>query len=135
MQYRVEVFRISGDSYEATVFHVNDDKQGTAAKTFNKNGDFLAIESQNDIEDFAIIRTGEMGEGGTQNNRINFNYGDPPFFKRSSNFQGCDANYAGTDSNFYQPDGYCKMSNIENNEKENNRIIDCYFSCAAPENG
>lgn len=134
---RVDVGRTSGDQYSASVYDGTGTKQGSAARPLPNDQDSLIIPGRGGLQDLAVIRTGEMGKVGTKGSVVHFNYGDhslPRFnpaldFMWTSDMQGCDANYAKKDSEVYQPGGYCKVQDIQEDEQGDYQKMSCYFPC------
>lgn len=137
MQCRVTVLRTSGDEYSATVYDGTGTKQGTAAKGLHNDQDSLIVLGQGGLQDLAVTRTGEMGKVGTKGSVVQFNYGAHNFvdfqfgrdFVWGSDEQGCDGNYAKSDPEVYQPGGYCKVPDIQEDENGDYQTISCYFPC------
>lgn len=79
LQCRVEVTRTSGDYYDATVYNVNANAQGTDSDQSTTDQQSFTILGGGDLLDLAIIRTGQMGQADTVGSRVDFNHGAAGF--------------------------------------------------------
>jgi hypothetical protein len=135
LQCKVTIVRDTNNFYKVTVFDSNGNAQGTKNDVLAKNQDTLTVPGTGGLLPLAVIVEGPVGLSGTVGSRIDFNYGDRPFF----NFElGTDFSWstvsAGTDGRFSNqypdtlPGGYCTVPNIEG-LLPGIQQIECYFPC------
>ena len=133
LQCKLVVTRTSGDNYDGTIFDLDGNEISQAADGLNEDGARLVIQPPTDksLGDIAIIRTGEMGQGGTAGSRVDFEFrlkggNATPLvdFDWNTETSGKDNRPSGSK--------YCDVPNIEDNEDGSRQTITCYYPCPLP---
>jgi hypothetical protein len=118
---------------------VEDKELARAAQGLHNDGEKIVLspaDSAQDWPDLWIIRTGEMGKGGTPGSRIDFVSahtadGENPMkdFKFTTESQGWDPRHKQVDDS--DKGYYCDVPNIDDrSENGPSQQITCYYPCS-----
>lgn len=140
-QCRVEILRTAGDNYAVSMHDASDGTElAKANQGLHNDGDRIVLspgDSATDWPDLWIIRTGEMGQGGTPGSRIDFVSahtadGENPLkdFKFTTESQGWDTRYKRVEGSNPERGYYCDVPNIDDSSENGpSQQITCYYAC------
>jgi hypothetical protein len=140
-QCKLELLRTAGDNYNVVIYDSVENKElAEGSQALNKDGDRMVIDPAQwkDYPKLIVIRTGEMGKGGTPGSRIDFisshtDDGSNPLtdFSFSTESQGWDDRFKKVDESDPKSAGlYCDVGNIDDSSENGpTQQITCYYPC------
>lgn len=139
-QCRLELLRTVGDNYNVAMYDRTDNSRlAVGTEGLHNDGDRIVLDPTDwkNYPKLIIIRTEEMGNGGTQGSKINFisshtDDGSNPLtdFSFSTESQGWDARFKKVDGSSPKKGFYCDVPNIDDNSENGpTQKITCYYPC------
>jgi hypothetical protein len=138
-QCKLELLRQTGDQYNVSIYDaVSNTLLAQDSKGLHNNRDELVLEpAGGSYPRLIVIRTGEMGKGGTPGSRVDFksshtDAGTNPLtdFSFSTESQGWDTRRKKVDGSNPEKGYYCDVPNIDtSSENRPTQQITCYYPC------